>query len=73
MQGLAAGQQAPGVLQYQLALAGEAKLAAAALDQVATQVAFQGLDAAAERRLAEVDGFGRADKTAVIGQCREMA
>ncbi|MNP09763.1 hypothetical protein D3C76_1018790 [compost metagenome] len=73
IQCLAAGQQASGMLKHQLALAGEAKLAAAALDQLASQVTLQRLDTAAEGGLAEVDGFSRADKTAVIGQCREMA
>ncbi|MNP38174.1 hypothetical protein D3C76_1316690 [compost metagenome] len=73
VQALAAGQQAPGVLQHQLALAGEAKLAAAALDQGTIQIAFQGLDAAAERGLAEVDGIGGAHEATVIGQGHEVA
>ncbi|MNQ84573.1 hypothetical protein D3C85_997070 [compost metagenome] len=73
VQRLTAGQQTPGVLQHQFALAGQAELAAAALHQRAIEVPFQGLDAAAEGRLAEVDRFGGAAKTAVIGQCDEVA
>ncbi|MCY1185961.1 hypothetical protein D9M73_267860 [compost metagenome] len=68
VQVLAAGQQAPGMLQHELALTGQAEVAAASLDQNAVQVAFQGLDTAAEGRLAEIDSVGGADKTTEIGQ-----
>ncbi|MNC56151.1 hypothetical protein D3C75_1057270 [compost metagenome] len=73
VQRLATGKQTPCVLQHQLALAGQAKFATAALHQCAIEVPFQGLDAAAEGRLAEVDRFGGATKTAVVGQCDEVA
>ncbi|MNH09298.1 hypothetical protein D3C79_687480 [compost metagenome] len=73
VQGLAAGKQPPGVLQHQLALAGEAKLSAAAFDQGAIEVALQGLDAAAEGRLAEAHRVSSTNETAAIGQGHEMA
>ncbi|MNE84958.1 hypothetical protein D3C80_1819060 [compost metagenome] len=60
------------MLQHQLALGGQAELAAATVDQDAAEVALQHLDAAAERRLAETDRIRRALEIAGLGQRDEM-
>lgn len=73
VQRLAASEQAPRMLQHQLALPGQAKFAAAALDQLAVKVTLQSLDAAAERRLTEVDRLGGATEVAVISEGDQMA
>ncbi|MNT26818.1 hypothetical protein D3C72_1624130 [compost metagenome] len=73
VQGLAAGEQAPGMLQHQFTLARQAEFAAAAFYQRAVEVALQGLDAATEGGLAEVDRLGGTAEVAVIGQGDKVA
>ncbi|MNE79254.1 hypothetical protein D3C80_1757190 [compost metagenome] len=73
VQGLATGQQPPCMLQHQLSLARQAELATAAFHQRAIEVALQGLDTAAEGRLAEIDRLGSPHKTAVVGQGNQVA
>ena len=61
------------MFQHQPAMGGEADAATVTIDQRAAQATFQGLDAAAQRRLAEVHGFGGAGEVAVLGEGDEVA
>ena len=67
------GQQAPSVFQHQPAVGREGHAAAAALHQGATQLSLQRLDAAWQRRLAEIHRFGGAGIVAVLGEGDEVA
>ncbi|MCY1296249.1 hypothetical protein D9M70_456240 [compost metagenome] len=64
--------QAQGVLQHQLAFRGRAQVLVAAVHQLAAELLFEALDAAAERRLGDADGIGRADEAAVFDQGDEV-
>ncbi|MCY1425208.1 hypothetical protein D9M71_409910 [compost metagenome] len=72
-QGAVAIQQAPCMFQHQPAMGGQADLSRATVEQGAAQAGFQGLDAATERWLAEVDRLRRAGEVAVFGEGDEMA
>ncbi|MNZ89655.1 hypothetical protein D3C78_1085890 [compost metagenome] len=61
------------MLQHQFTLAGQAEFATAAFYQRAVEVALQGLDAATEGGLAEVDRLGGTAEVAVIGQGDKVA
>ncbi len=65
--------QAQGVLQHHLALGRRAQILVAAIDQHATELLLQPLNAAAERRLSDAHGVGRTDKTAVFVKSDEVA
>ncbi|MOA60586.1 hypothetical protein D3C78_1854990 [compost metagenome] len=54
-------------------MGGEADLARAAIEQGAAEAGFQGLDAAGQRRLTEVDRLRRAGEVAVLGEGDEVA
>jgi hypothetical protein len=70
---LCAADQAPGVLQQYLALLGRCQVLATTVNQLAAGTVFQGLDAATERRLRQVHGQRRRDKTALFGKGNEVA
>ncbi|MCY1381702.1 hypothetical protein D9M69_696390 [compost metagenome] len=61
------------MFQHQAAMGGQADLSRATVEQGAAQAGFQGLDAAAERRLAEVDRLRRAGEVAIFGEGGEVA
>ena len=61
------------MFQHQFAVGGQADTAAVPVDQVAAEAGFQRLDAATERRLAEVHGFGGPGEMAVLGKGDKMA
>jgi hypothetical protein len=61
------------MLQYQLAMGGQADAAAVPVDQVTAEAGFQCLDAAAQGRLAEVYGFGGTGEMAVFGEGDKVA
>jgi hypothetical protein len=64
--------QAQGVLQHHLALRRGAQILAATVDQLAAEFLLQALDAAAEGRLGDAHGIGRANETAVFGEGDEV-
>ncbi len=70
---LGTADQAPSMFQQYLALLGGRQVLAAAVHQLAAGRMFQGLDAAAERRLRQVHGQRRRDKTALFGEGDEVA
>ncbi|MNN96731.1 hypothetical protein D3C81_2157620 [compost metagenome] len=61
------------MFQYQPAMGGQADLPWAAVEQGAAEAGFQGLDAAAQGRLAEIDRLCRTGEVAVLGEGDEMA
>ncbi len=60
------------MFQYQVAMGGEADAAAVAIHQGAVQLALQRLDAAAQRRLAEVHSRCGAGEMRVFGEGDEV-
>ncbi|MNR66588.1 hypothetical protein D3C85_1901540 [compost metagenome] len=54
-------------------MGGQADLAWTTVQQAAAEARFQGLDAAAERWLAEIDRFRGAGEMAVFGKGHEVA
>ncbi|MCY1381704.1 hypothetical protein D9M69_696420 [compost metagenome] len=61
------------MLQHQPAVGGQADLPRTAIEQGTAQAGFQGLDAATERWLAEIDRLRRAGEVAVFGEGDEVA
>lgn len=60
------------MLEHQLDVGGKADAAAVAVNQLAIEAGFKRLNAAAQRRLTEVNGLGRASEVPMLGQGDEV-